>query len=242
MWKDPFWVKVFLLKLFAFRAYKSKSCRKQNVFDPSHIFHTLPLLHHSSSKILNIRYSVLESRLTLASSLRALTLLSVVAMWWITAMLSTASKLSSCNRALLGIDNDSWHLKWWLRQNSSDFQLLFMFLPFSATLPTSFIFGSALFNLEMYFFSLCLKMLFSKICLPWFFFIKTKNIYSRPIGHVNSLLSLYFLFWACIVFLNIPWWRISYLLFTIYFSSWPCKGGKGCHTAKPVEKRMSEWK
>ena len=135
----------------------------------------------------------------------------------------------------------SCHLKWWLRQNSSDFQLLFMFLPFSATLPTSFIFGSALFNLEMYFFSLCLKMLFSKICLPWFFAQNQKKN-SRSIGHVYSLLSLYFLFWACIVILNIPWWRISYLLFTIYFSSWPCKGGKGCHTAKPVEKRMSEWK
>ena len=120
MWKDPFWVKVFLLKLFAFRVYKSKSCRTTRCFwSLSYLPHTssfTPLTASASSKILNIRYSVLESRLTLASSLRALTLLSVVAMWWITAMLSTASKLSSCNRALLSIDNDSWHLKWWLRQ------------------------------------------------------------------------------------------------------------------------------
>ena len=61
MWKDPFWVKVFLLKLFAFRAYKSKSCRKQNVFDPSHIFHTLPLLHHSL-QVQALKYSISDTQ------------------------------------------------------------------------------------------------------------------------------------------------------------------------------------
>ena len=61
MWKDPFWVKVFLLKLFAFRAYKSKSCRKQDVFDPSHIFHTLPLLHHSL-QVQALKYSISDTQ------------------------------------------------------------------------------------------------------------------------------------------------------------------------------------